>query len=202
MKNHFVLENEDAFEFIGLKPGVNIFSIELSSLAKKLKERHPEFEDIIVRRIPPDTIMVFLKERSPIMQIKLAKFYPVDKSGFVIPYPKDSPYIGLPIIIGVEPGEIGINKISNSLRIKKAIEIINLLNEGDFSWRKRVAKINLTSLNDISIFFDNDMEVKLGAYIEKEKFEKLSKILDEIKIRSLSPSFIDLRFKDIIIGPK
>ncbi|MFN7169930.1 MAG: cell division protein FtsQ/DivIB, partial [Candidatus Omnitrophota bacterium] len=166
------------------------------------KERHPQYAEITVKRILPHKLLVVLKEREPIMQIKMSKFYPVDKNGFIIPYAKETPYANLPVILGVEPGEITLNNFSNSLRIKKAIEIIDALIKGNFSWRVRVAKINLSSLNDISFFLDDGVEVRFGALVKKEKFERLSQVLEEIKIKALSPGFIDLRFKDVILGPR
>ncbi|MCM8798322.1 MAG: hypothetical protein NC821_02505, partial [Candidatus Omnitrophica bacterium] len=39
IKNHYYLEGEEAFAFTRLKPGINIFSLNLSSLAKEIKER-------------------------------------------------------------------------------------------------------------------------------------------------------------------
>ncbi|MCM8784045.1 MAG: cell division protein FtsQ/DivIB [Candidatus Omnitrophica bacterium] len=202
VKDHFMLEGKEAFEFSRLKPGINIFSLEISPLAKEIKEKHPEYEDVVVKRVLPDSIFILLKERLPVVQIKMVKFYPVDKNSFVIPYPKDIPYSDLPIVIGVEPTEVTLNNFSNSLRIRKAIEIVNLLKRMSFPWRKNVAKINLTSLNDVSMLLDNGIEIKLGSNLQEEKFERLAQVLEEIKVKSISPAFIDLRFKDVIIGPK
>ncbi|MGE4357640.1 MAG: cell division protein FtsQ/DivIB, partial [Candidatus Omnitrophota bacterium] len=141
VKNHITLTGKDAFEFTRLNPGINIFALEISALAKEISRRHPEYEDVVVKRIVPNTLIVLLKERTPIVQIKMVKFYPVDKNGFIIPYGKDIPYDNLPIVMGIDPAEISLNSFSNSLRIKKAIELMDLLARGDFPWRKNIAKI-------------------------------------------------------------
>lgn len=202
VRNHFTLRGEDAFEFAGLRPGVNLFAIELSSIAKQIKHRHPEYEDVFVRRVPPDRVDVLLKERRPVMQIKLAKFYPIDKNGFVIPYAQDNAYPNLPVVIGVEPQEAQINNCSSSLRVKKAIELIAMIRTERFPWQRRLQRLNLTSLNDISLLLDNGLEVKIGGGFHLERLGRLAQVLDEIKMKGLSPSFIDLRFRDVIIGPK
>jgi len=201
VKDHLILEGEDAFEFAGLKAGVNIFDLDLYFISQGIKHRHPEYDDVIVQRILPNRIAVLIRERTSLMQIKFAKFYPVDKNGFVIPYAQDSPYSNLPLVIGIEPREAELNRFSNSLRIKKAIDLITLMRVERFPWHKMVYKINLTSLNDISLFLDNDIEVKIGADYHLERLRRLGQVLEEIKIKSLSPSFIDLRFKDVIISP-
>ncbi|MCM8798321.1 MAG: cell division protein FtsQ/DivIB, partial [Candidatus Omnitrophica bacterium] len=183
----------------------NFFQIDplqLISSGALLISAKPEYAEIIIKRVLPHRLWVVLKERLPIMQIKMGKFYPVDREGFILPYARETPHTNLPIILGIEPGEIAINSLSHSPRIRKAIEIIALIKEGKYFWEKGVTKINLTSLNDISFFLDNGIEVKFGSPVLKEKFERLSLVLEEVKIKSLSPSFIDLRFKDVILGPQ
>lgn len=200
VKDQFILNGEESLKFTGLKKGTNIFEINISSLAKEIKDRHPEYEDIVVKRILPKRIIVLLKERKPLIQIKMVEYYPVDRNGFVIPRKKKEPYAGLPVIIGIEPEEVVVNRFSHSLKIKKAIELMDLVKK--YPWVGKISKINLASINDISLFFDDGLEVKLGSHIREEKFGLLSEVLEDLERRSLSPAFVDLRFKDVVIGPK
>jgi cell division septal protein FtsQ len=202
VKDHFTLEGGPAFEFAGLKKGTNLFNLNLRLVAQEIKRRHPEYAQVTVKISLPNRIDVLIRERVPVIQVKLAKFYPVDKHGFVVAYAKETPYPGLPIIIGIEPGEAELNKFSDSLRIKKALELMAIIKTERFPWSRNLARINLSSLNDISLFLDNGIEVKIGGPPHLERLRRLIYVLDEIRSKSLQPGFIDLRFKDVIIAPK
>ncbi len=202
VKDHFVLTGQDALDFSGLKKGCSLFSINLKGVSENIKRNHPEYEEVIVRRVLPSRIDVIIKERKAVFQIKLSKFYPIDKNGFIIPYARDTAYPVLPIIIGIEPREAELNRFSGSPRIKKALELISMINERGFSWRKNVSKINLTSLEDVSLYLNNGLEIKFGSGPYLEKMTRLEQVLMEIKNRSLEPAFVDLRFKDVIIAPR
>lgn len=202
VKDHFILTGQDALDFSGLRKGYNLFSVNLKAVSGNIKRNHPEYEEVVAKRVLPDRIEIIIKERKAVFQIKLSKFYPVDNNGFIIPYAKDYAYPVLPIIIGIDPREAELNRFSGSPRIKKALELISMINEKGFSWRRNVSKINLTSPEDISLYLNSGLEIKLGSGPYLEKMTRLQQVLMEIRNRSLDPAFVDLRFKDVIIAPR
>jgi len=180
----------------------NIFIINIKGLSSGLKKSCPEFKEVTVKRIMPDTIKIDIVPRIAVAAIKTYKYFPIDEFGFVISS-TDTMTKGVPVITGISSwqrpkvGEkYSPKKISLALSIIKNIEDSNAL--GQF----RFESVDISNIRNIRLYISDGPEIRLGQGGYRKKIEKLSLILADAKLDIKNLEYIDLRFKDAVLGPK
>ena len=194
------LSGNKAFDYCQLSPGGNLLEIDLEALRDAILHAHPQLKEARVSKDYPDTIRICVKERRAFAQVEAKKFFLVDKEGFILEKSFEEPQLQLPLIIGVKSQHIKKGVFSRSAALKKAIEIIKLLESMNFKDKYGVKKIDVGNLNNISFYTKEDVEIKLGKDDFREKIKKVESRLPNLDLKQIR--YIDLRFKDLIVGPK
>jgi len=181
--------------------GRNIFDINIASMSQQIKSDYPVIKDAVVRRILPDKIQIDVIPRIPVAKIKLNENYPIDKVGMILSpgmRSKDIPVItGFSMWLRPRTGEV----IKNN-RIAKALELISALNKSSLTLKYKVAAIDASNHRNLSFYMDNGIEVKIGGEDFPKRIENLKKNLSNPNLDKKNIKYIDLRFRDIVIGPK
>ncbi|MCK4462997.1 MAG: cell division protein FtsQ, partial [Candidatus Omnitrophica bacterium] len=134
--------------------------------------------------------------------IKAFKYFPVDEEAVVLS-PQSEAKEGLPIITGIsiwarpKKGEI-----LRSNRINSALALLKGINESKILTEYEVERIDVSNIRNITFYLDNGLEIKIGHGNLREKLKKLSIILSDPKIDINNLKYVDLRFKDAVLGPK
>jgi len=187
--------------------GTNIFFLNLNALKGRIEFLHPEFKDIVIRRLLPNKLIVHGKLRKSVAQIHSDRYYLVDDEGTILPNAKNFPEAELPIISG-----IGINLAKTPMsdfskfqkdKLGKALELINetLINEELSEYKLKL--IDVTDPGNVSFFLTSaNIEIKIGNTDFRKRLEVLSTVLEQMNSDIDSFRYIDLRFEDPIIGPR
>jgi len=195
-----VLSGEKAFDYCRLSPGQSLLDLDLEALRDAVLHAHLQLKDVSVLKNYPDTVKIFVEERKPFAQFEAKNFFIVDEDGFVLKKNFEKPILNLPLIIGVKSGDVKEGTFSRSLALKRGIEIIKILEAVNTANMCTVKKIDATNPNNISFYTQEDVEIKLGKGDFKRKIEKVNTRLANLDLSRIR--YIDLRFKDLIIGPK
>ena len=134
--------------------GKNIFSRELSLMKRQIEEELGDVECLAIQRRLPGELILFLRDRSAIAQLKLGRFYPIDASGMIMDNPSDLVFPVLPVILGLED-EIESpkkGKLCSVLELKKTIELIERKNSASNLGDYLISRVNLAK-NKASSFF-------------------------------------------------
>ncbi len=187
------------FELIGK----NLFSLNLEEVTRKMKQESPQLSGVRILMRLPDELVIEAQKRNPVAQLSLSdRYFYVDSEGII--YPPDNQQENLPVILGVvnRPASLRAWQVYDDINLKFALEIIQRIAKIPYLKNLVLAKINVSNLNRTSIAFSNSIEVIIGEERLKEKlelltivFSRLAKELDQIK-------YIDLRFKEPVIGKK
>lgn len=188
---------------LNLYRGFNIFRINLKNISDSIQKVYPDAKDVSVRIALPDKLLISMKFRRPVAIVKDGKLYPVDEEGYVLPSMDASSLGALPVIEGV-----GIRyderkgKRSNSRNLQYALELIRESRRHRFMTEQGLASINASDPKDISFFLKNGVEVKIGTENYPERFDALERTLKDPRLLLDRIRYIDVRFKDVTIGPK
>jgi len=187
--------------------GASIFLIDLKDLKEKIEAQHPEFKDVVVRRVLPDKLLVGGTLRKVLAQIRSDRYYFVDEDGILLPDIKNFPDKDLPIITG-----IGINlaKVQNANlnkfekdRLKKALGLIKEIDSVEGLQEFNLKVVDITDPGNLSFWFEAvNVEVKIGNADFGARLKVLATVFDQIGSDSDKFKYIDLRFEDPIIGPR
>lgn len=182
--------------------GRNIFDIDIASLASRIETTYPAIKKAVVKRILPNRLEIDIIPRLPVAKIKDRRgYFPVDKTGMVLS--PDMKSGRLPVIIGFSmwrrprAGE----RLKNE-QLKNTFRLIDAINETSVSLYYEVTTIDASSNRNLSLYLGSGIEVKIGGEDFSGRLKKLKEILADPDLDKDNIKYIDLRFKDVVIGPK
>jgi len=189
--------------FLDRLKGRSIFTVDLRSMASRLQARNPQVDHFRILRKFPDRIYIVAKTREPfaILSIRHQEAV-IDEEGVVLssngPAPRQ-----LPVVIGV--GAIKVVKEGrpvSSDEVRTAIEVIR-----DFSANRQVAAygmsvVDVSNLSKIVCTLSDGLKVIVDQDSLPQKFRTLEFLLTEGKLKLDEILYIDLRFKEPVLGKK
>jgi cell division septal protein FtsQ len=187
--------------------GMNIFSINLDALRKDVEVSHPEFKDVVVRRILPNKLVVQAKLRKAIAQIRSDRYYFIDEEGILLPEVKNFPEPLLPIVtgIGTNLAKVKFSSFgkSDKEKIEKALFIIKEMKLIEGLSKYKLNSVDTTDPGNYSVFLEeSNVEIKMGNSDFNSRLKVLATVLKQIGEDIDQFKYIDLRFEDPIIGPR
>ncbi len=198
------LTPEQAFQFCELKRGENLPTLNLVNVQQVIKRRHPEFREVIVRRVLPNRIEVLLKRRTPAAQVAFSRFLQIDRDLVILPGSSPVPFRNLTVIQGSPvPQEgffVGVTLRDNVT--KKALVLAEMIHELRSLKDHRLTKIDVTDPKNIALTVDDAIEVRIGGNHFRDRLKILDETLKSVALDPLKVKYIDLRFDDVVIGPR
>lgn len=185
--------------------GRNIFEVDISGMAKALEASYPSAKDIVARRALPDKIIVNLKFRRPVAIVDDARHYLVDEEGIVFSNGKGIEQSkGLPVIVGLNIRDEGRREkgVVQPKNLKAALDLIREMRKMRFPSVQDVVRIDVGDIADTSFYLKNGVEIRIGYEDLKERLLVLRKMLKDPRLVVERIEYIDLRFKEAVIGPK
>ncbi len=199
-----MLTPEQSFKFCELNPGENLIMLDLVNVQQMVKRKHPEFREVLVHRVLPNRIEVTLKRRTPVAQVAYARYVQIDKDLVILPGSSVMPFKNLTIIQGVAAPREGLY-VGVSIQdgqAKKAIKLAELIRQSSILKKHALTKIDIGDPKNISLFVDSDIEIRIGSSHLIERFKILDQTLKNIALDRSKIRYIDLRFDDVVIGPR
>tara|TARA_Y100000031_G_C8188439_1_gene370158 strand:- start:243 stop:1085 length:843 start_codon:yes stop_codon:yes gene_type:complete len=185
----------------------NIFFIDLKGLREKIEDLHPEFKNIVVRRMLPNKIIVQTDLRKAVAQIHSDRYYYVDESGVVLPEVKNFPDGELPIIAGIGVNMAKYNRDEFSEfdkdKLNKALGFMAEMARVEGLSQYKLKLVDITDPGNLSFFLNGvNIEMKIGNADFQNRLHVLATILVQIGSDKDKFKYVDLRFDDPIIGPR
>ena len=184
--------------------GTNIFEIDLAKNNKRLSYKYPQIDGLKVVRRFPDRILLVARQRMPFAQIKLEdKVLTIDDRGVLLSTTSKL-NDKLPNISGVAIGSINtiLGKKVVHRNVKTALMIINRFTEAKTLSSYEIAEIDVSTLSKIEIELSNGLIIFLGKEDIGYKISVLNLLISQHKFTSRNTKYIDLRFKEPVIGKK
>lgn len=181
----------------------NVFRVELKDMAGAIQAAYPDAKDVAARIALPDRVVITMKFRKPVALVRNGRLYPIDEEGFVLPSINPDSLKNLPIIEGV-----GIRydekkgKKSSSGNLKVALDLLREMNRARFMAKYYVETIDAVDARNISFYLKNGPEIRIGCENFRERLTVMEKTLRDPRLIMDRIKYIDLRFRDVVIGPK
>ncbi len=212
---------EEIKEILNIDEQTSIFSLNLKEASRRLEEK-PEIKRAIVIRQFPDKLIIQLEERRAVAQVGAKRYFLVDEQGVILPEPRNFPFADFPLIEGIkfQLSELKIGRKYISQNLNSGLSLIKFLSSRKNSLTGfKVKKVNVKDIKNILIFLQvnsRDLPAWSGKTLlikirdvphEAEQRNSLAKKIRLLpKVLSLhrpqDVSYIDLRFRDIMVGRK
>ena len=185
--------------------GQNLWTVDLESLAEQLHAQRPEVRSVRVIRSLPNRLRVEVVERTPLAQLKLGQWHAVDLEGFIFAQDHAAPLDWLIMIKGAESQKVPLKtgKVNESERLALALRVVARLQEPPALGRHKAMAVDVSDPQHVVFTIDGETEVRCGSEAElPTALYRLRAALERIDKQSLEARYIDVRFKDPVIGPR
>ena len=184
--------------------GKNIFALDLNEVQRRLNNKYPQIAQLKFVKNYPDRIVVQAKRRFPFAQARIKnRVVILDQEGTII-FIVTTPDVKLPVISGlnVKNAQIEIGAPLSGKEVQLALKVIRAFRDNPVLSSMPVWEINagnpsliyFTTLNNIKIIIDkNEIERKMNI---------LGIMLAQAKLDLAEVKYLDLRFREPIIGQK
>lgn len=184
--------------------GKNIFAIDLKAAQRRLSYKYPQASDLKIAKHFPDQIAIVAKQRIPFAQIQIKdKMVILDGQGIILSL-QEKGEKNLFLIIG---SKLTDQKLIRGLPFKGIDVRIALRIAKNFQANKSLSsyaieKINIENLSKIQFMLSNDLDIIIDRSDIAQDIRILGVVLTQDKIGLKQIKYIDLRFKEPIIGKK
>ncbi len=184
------LSDREVISLMKVKRGHSLLDIRSEDLKKQIL-RSPWIKRVLIRKELPHTLIVRVKEASPVAILKRGKsLYLVDREGILLERISQSPSF-LPVI------EL---KGADKRLYRQALFLARVVNSMDY-FNDREIIITGKRPEDLSLMVDG-LLIKVGAGEYTEKLSHLIALSDRIENIKIPVEYVDLRFKKkLIIRP-
>lgn len=190
-----------ADDILRLYRGRNIFDIDIKSLSERIKNDYPIIERAMVKRLLPDTIEINIVPRIPIAVLSARQNFPVDRWGMVLSPGRSRG--SLPVIEGLSFwAKPRVGERLDSVQLEKAFMLLDAFKKIGSRWSHTATTIDVSNHRNLSFYLQNGIEVKIGDEKFLTRLKMLGETLSKPDLDKNNIKYIDLRFRNVIIGPK
>ena len=182
----------------------NIFQVDIRRLKKNLSQKYPQITELKVTRRFPNQIQLLARKRHAFAQTKIANRIVTLDEQSVILSTTDGRDKKLPLITGM--GKVSqklyLGSTLKDRQLETALAIIRAKKVSENLDKIGVNQVDVENLSKIDIELSNELRVILDKDQVEKKMRNLSLVLNQTHIELEDIKYIDLRFKDPIIGKK
>ena len=185
--------------------GANLWEVDLRRLADELKQQQPWLQGVRIIRQLPNAIRIELIPRTPVAQVWIDRWYPIDREGFVLPSGTGQPDDHLVRLVGIERSgtSLRVGKVNPDARLLLALRVLEKLRRTPASVSRRLAEINVADPRQIRFVLDGETEVRCGSELELDAhLARLQAARKAMVKQPLPVKYIDVRFRDPVIGQR
>lgn len=199
------VEREPLLKKAGLRPGRNIFDIDLERTRASIAG-HPWVREVEVERRLPNTVQVTLAEYTPVAVLVGERYRLISEDGDIFDTiePGDSldAFLHLPMISGLEVTRKQDDSSEASARpstltlvdkavFLEAMEVASLYEEMGFSEWEPLSEIHIDPTLGLSLVSaDTGIEIRLGRGRYRQRLERLKVVKQSIVERAMEVDYI------------
>ncbi len=184
--------------------GRNLFSVNANELHQHLQRQYPQIANLRISKRFPDKVLIIAKQRIPFSQLKYGdQVLTVDKEGTVLSV--NLPVTGsLPCITGVKAkkAKIQTGAVIHGKSFWLALDLIEKFQLNPKLSAYKIDRLDISSLSQISIFLLANPKIILDNENVEQKLKILGVMFTQGQMDLTKINYIDLRFKEPVLGKK
>jgi len=185
------IEQEALLSLIKIEGMPNLFTIRLNDLAKRL-ETHPWIDQIKMRKVFPNKILIHVEERKPMAIIQLEELYYIDTQGEIFSPVGDRDEYNYPYLTGLTRQVLQKDPVEAKRLINKALELLRVVDLEKAPPLDEISEIHMDKALGIHCFTKAEgVEIKMGWEDFGEKLKRLSLIWSDLRKRGFSAVSVD-----------
>ncbi len=198
------LDRKHVLETAKIAEGVNLLSVNLNISRKRLLALG-WVADAEIRRELPDTLIIKVREHTPVAVIELGKSFLVNGAGEIFVETEKEKFRDLPVISGVKYQDWKADSGDGKGMSESVMDVLRLGRAKDSvlpcAFIKRIQVDRELGLTVVTRDFPAE-RIHLGFGGYESKYHRMSRIFIYLNRRGAEPAFekVDLRYKDRIVA--
>ncbi len=183
--------------------GQNIFSLDLSEVQERLALKYPQVTELRLTKRFPNEVIIVARKRIPFAQTQLySHTLTIDSNGVVLSTAAEDSE--LPLILGLKGGgqKIALGVPLEDENLRMALRIIKSFKNQDSLASYTISKVDVGNLSQMTLTLSNRLNVILDREAIEQRIKLLSVVLSQWNLDWATVKYVDLRFKEPIIGKK
>jgi len=169
----------------------NLFTLRMKEVAGRI-ESHPWVEEVRIRKVFPDKLLIKIEERKPVAILQLEDLYYIDAEGVIFSRVVDRDGYNYPFLTGLTREALEEDSVTSKRLIMKALEILKLVDKDSRFPLGEISEIFMEKTYGIQYFTRIEgIEVRMGWEDFAEKLKRLSLIWSDLKKKGESAASID-----------
>jgi len=184
--------------------GKNIFKIDLKAVQRRLSYKYPQAAKLKVVKRFPNQVSVLAKQRVPYAQLQIQdKIVVLDREAVILSL-EDKKDKNLPDIVGtkLKNPKLVLGMPLKGSDIWLTLKIIKLFSANSSLDPYVIKGVNIENLSKIHFTLSNQLDVIIDRDKIAQKIRVLGIVLAQDRLDLGDVKYIDLRFKEPIIGKK
>ena len=182
---------QELMKLAEIRKGANIFAINLTELAQRLKF-NPWIKEAKIERIFPYALKIIVNERTPVALVSHKKLFFVDKEGVLFKEVEPNDNMDMPVITGLSSSELRPHILKNILDLLDTADQIGVLP------KDMVSEVHIDSNYGLTLYTLQDATpIRLGFRDYRKKLNLLTRIREDLYNRKIRPKAIDFVSSDM-----
>lgn len=196
IENNITVTEKEIINAIGLCKGLNIFKINAKEYIEKISQ-FPNIKSATVLKKFPDTIVIRIKERTPIFQFFNGCYFFIDEEGVVLAKMAQKPDPSLPVVQGIHIPEVCFGAKMEQEQLNIALKAVSAYNHSNIKSNILFQNFDISQPDNIVIHMESGSNICLGDSDFEYRFMKLNQILQDLQRKNIVFESIDLRFENV-----
>ena len=184
--------------------GQNIFAVDLKRVHNEIRTFYPQIYALHIERRFPDTIHVVAKKREAFAQVLVKQTYlTIDDNGIVI-FADKKPLPQLTLIKNnrLDKMKIFLGTKLDTPEVLAGVETIETFKSNPGLAKYPISNIEVDNLSKIIFYIGPALQIILDRDDIAKKLDTLAFLIAQKKLNFFEVRYIDLRFKEPIVGKK
>ncbi|MBQ4100778.1 MAG: FtsQ-type POTRA domain-containing protein [Oscillospiraceae bacterium] len=189
-----IYTSSDIIKTSGILIGDNMFRLKLSQIEQKLDYSLPYISNVSVLRKLPNKIEISVEPATPVGAIEFENaYFLIDGNLKILETNVKVIPAGLPVIAGIETQECEAGRYLSNNEIEMLDILFSLTQAFEKYDLQKINKIDFTNLMDIKVYYDERIEILIGAPSDFDYKLKFASYLLSNDIDETERGTIDVR---------
>ncbi len=187
------LSQEEVLKAVGLPQGENMFKLDLTEAAERVKKMD-WVERVFIERRLPRSILVSVRERKPVALLDSGSLYGVDRDGRLLSPAEGLMKEDLPLISGVPVHADAVGTTQMAATLAPALEFFGFLNKRDPAMAQNVSEVNLSQTDDLKVTFIDGITANFASPVTDTELKRMALVLGDLNEKGKRAGTMDFRY--------
>ena len=195
--NHY-LTDEQVVRAAGLPLGENMFKLDLEEATRKVSGLDWARSVFLERRLP-QSILISVKERTPVALLDAGELYGVDGEGRILS-PSDALLReDLPLVSGVALKAESVGTTLQAEALRPALAFLGFLKRKDGVLAQEVSEVNLSDPDSLRVTFIDGIVATFNPEVTEQELKRMAMVLSDLNQKNGRAGTMDFRYRDMVL---